>query len=252
MKDNKKFSILTACYNPAYLGDWRENIIKQTYRPLEVVFINDCYPLGMGKHIEAIRRRFKENGIDFVYKKNEKRMHYASSLLEAFNLSSGYYLGILDADDTLKKSAVDIIVDQYEKHQDIGWIYTQFEFYTKEMRRKGKGWSVKPKNGESLLDMGKRNKHAYSHWRTFSLRVADLESIFSPGLKSAVDKYMGYRLEELHTGGFFPVAMYNYRWGVPNCISKTEKARQTWYKVIEEFDLKRKKHGIVPYEIKKV
>ena len=39
---NKKFTILTSAYNSSlYLNEWAKSIIKQDYRPLEVVLVND-------------------------------------------------------------------------------------------------------------------------------------------------------------------------------------------------------------------
>ena len=51
---NDKFTLLTAFYNGSqYLNDWVQSISNQCYRPLEVVFVNDC-SLSLMMHIRIV------------------------------------------------------------------------------------------------------------------------------------------------------------------------------------------------------
>lgn len=242
---NDKFTILTASYNRRkLLKFWYRSIVNQKYRPLEVVFVDDC---STDNSKDVLNRfSFKEHNIEFKYFYSKKKLYCASAYLKALKLSTGSYLGVLDSDDMLKENAVNYIMSLYKKYSEVCWIYTQFE----HMRSRKKGICKMPKEGMSLLDMGKLGHHTYSHWRTFSRRCKDLESIFYPGLRCAVDKYMGYRLEELGEGAFVDEICYKYRESVKNSISKIEKTKKTWKsKVLKASIDRRRKQKIKPYKI---
>jgi len=245
------FSILTAAYNNAqYLNDWCSSIMSQSYRPLEVVFVNDASTDRTKQMIEGIRARFVEAGIYFYPITNKKRLYCAAAYAEALRESTGYYMGVVDADDMLSDpEAIQRVVDAYRKHSAVGWIYTQFNIcHPANMRVMKKGFCRAPTEGQSLLDMGLRGKHYYSHFRTFSRRINNLDSILQNGLRAAVDKYMGYRLEELGNGMFLDRVCYHYRNGSFKGITHTEKTREIWKQVIDEA-VERRKDGRIIYPI---
>lgn len=243
---NETFSILTASYNGAiYLTDWAKSVIAQEHRPLEVVFVNDCSTDDTELRFTEVMKSFKKHNVSLKIIRNSKRMYYGDSLRLAFENASGNYFGILDVDDALVPNSVEYVMDLYRKHPKVGFIYTQFDKYDKTLRqRRGNGFSRAPSPGFSLLDMGIRNIHTFSHWRTFSRRVSDLSQIWKEGLRCSVDKYMGYRLEELSVGGFAPRVCYRYRWGTPGSISSTERSKQMWRQVMKEAMKRRKAEKI--------
>ena len=97
--------------------------------------------------------------------------------------------------------------------------------------------------------MGMKGKHTYSHWRTFSDRYPKLEKIWQQGLRSSVDKFMGYRLEEFGIGMFVDKVCYKYRQGSKGAISHTEKAMKQWEIVKKTAVSRRKKFKIKPKKI---
>jgi len=231
-----KFSIISACHNHAnYIKDYVKSILKQSYRPLEVVFVEDHSKDQSMGNIRHWRSQMLAAGIDLKIIRNIKRQYCATSYHRALQGCSGQYIGVLDTDDMLMPGAVEEIVSIYEKYPKIGWIYTQFSINDFYMKYKKKGFCLSPPKGWSLLDLGKRRKHAYSHWRTFSRRVGgELESIFKDGSRCAVDKYMGYRLEELSPGMFYDKILYKYRQGAPNGISRVENTKAVWAQIMRE------------------
>ena len=117
------------------------------------------------------------------------------------------------------------------------------------MKKVKRGVSAHPGNN-SLLEAGKLGKHCFSHWRTFRRELlTDDNPIFKEELSSAVDKYMGYRLEELGVGGFINIPMYHYRQRVGGL---SFKGRANWKKMKQEFSNKRETFNITPYPIKKL
>lgn len=248
--DKPLFSILTAGHNNRkFLGNWSSSVLAQKYRPLEAVYVNDGSSDGIGKALKAMRPAFDEAGIALKYVKNTNRVYCGSAYRMAHKASQGDFLGILDSDDMLKPDAVEYIVELYLKYPDIGWIYTQYEACNVNMKGGKKGFSKMPNPGETLLSLGKKRVHAYSHWRTFSNRVPNVQSILGEGLKCAVDKYMGYRLEELSKGMFANKVCYLYRLATPGCISKTEPAIATWHKVMRDAQNRRRKQKLRVFPI---
>lgn len=247
---SKKLTILTSSYNSSkYLNDWCRSILKQTYRPLEVVFVNDKSTDNTKSIIKDLGSKMADRGIELKVINNNKQMYCGSSYKIALKNATGEYFGVLDSDDMLKSNACQYISDLYDSHPNISWIYTQFHIYNHNMKPQKKGISACPPAGVSLLDWGGIPKHAFSHWRTFSNRVIDKESIFCDGLQCAVDKYMGYRLEELGNGMFVDKVFYKYRQRISHSLTTSEKggARPVWKKMVKEFVEKRKNKNIKVY-----
>lgn len=239
---NKKFTILTSSYNSAnYLKDWSKSILRQSYRPLEVVFVNDKSTDNTKSIIRDINKKMLDNDIDLKIINNEKQLYCGSSYKVALKNATGEYYGILDSDDMLKAHACKYIVKLYNDYPDVAWIYTQFHIYNHRMVSQKIGISDCPPDGVSMLDWGLIPKHAFSHWRTFSNRLPDKSSIFKEGLRCAVDKYMGYRLEELGKGMFSNRVCYKYRQRISHSLTTTVKggARGTWKAVVKEAVLRR-------------
>ena len=116
------------------------------------------------------------------------------------------------------------------------------------MKKMTKGFSAHPGKKVSLLSAGRNGRHCFSHWRTYRNLIND-GTIFKKGLKSAVDKYMGYRLEELGTGGFIDVPMYYYR---KRRGGLSHTGRRNWNKMKGKFHRKRKVERITTYPIKRL
>ena len=232
---NRIFSILTSSHNYGrYLKGWAKSIIKQNYRPLEVVFVNDYSDDDTYERLKIIRDQFSTAGIIFKEINNPTRKFYGECCQIADANASGYYFGHLDSDDQLIEGAVESVVNVYDKFIKIAYIYTQFNICDIDMKYKKPGFSQAPDKDHSLVDMAKYKKHCLSHWRTYSRRVPDRTKLWRPDLRSAVDKFFAYRLEEQCPGMFYDKICYNYRWGDKYAISKTEKPIDNWKLVIAD------------------
>jgi glycosyltransferase involved in cell wall biosynthesis len=253
-KTNNKFSIITASYNKEkYLNDWAISILAQKYRPLEVVLVNDCSTDNTSKLLEKIEKDFTSSGIEIKIINNKEQLYCASAYKKAVSYATGSYLGILDADDMLVDDSVDYIMGLYKKHPDIAWIYTQFMWCDERMNKKRKGFHSAPKKGESLLDMGRRREHGIgTGWRTFSHKIDRFDKLFKDGMKCAVDKNMGYRLEEMGVGMFVDRICYRHRGhpvGSKDSVSSTKEAIRMWKEVVEKTIKRRKKYDKKPCKI---
>ena len=241
------FSIITASYNNArYLSDWYFSILVQKYRPLNVVLVDDCSTDKTKDLIPEFEKGFAKNDISFKFISNDVRRYCATSYKIATLAANTPFYGVLDSDDKITSDAVEYVMGLYQKYQDVAWIYTQFERYNDTMRkRRGEGLCKAPPSSGSLMHYGFKRIHAYSHWRTFSNRIPEIPmSIWKDGMRSAVDKYMGYRLEELGQGLFADRVCYMYRHPVKGAISKTEPATRVWIDVLNEAAARRKRMRI--------
>jgi glycosyltransferase involved in cell wall biosynthesis len=242
---NKMFSILTSSHNYGrYLKGWAKSILKQNYRPLEVVFVNDYSDDDTHERLKIIKQQFDDAKIAFKVVSNPVRVHYGTCCKIADENASGHYFGHLDSDDQLVEGAVESVVNVYEKFLNIAYIYTQFNICDINMKYKKPGFSQAPPNGECLLSLAKSKQHGLSHWRTYSKRVPDRSKLWRPGLRCAVDKFFAYRLEEQCQGLFYDKVCYNYRWGDKQAISKTEKPMDYWRLTIDDTTRLREIAGI--------
>jgi glycosyltransferase involved in cell wall biosynthesis len=250
---NRKFSILTSSFDKGeFLNDWFRSIISQKYRPLEVVFANDCSTDNTLAMIENFKKQFFDNGIEFILVDNEKRLHCGSSYKELLPHATGSYFGVLDADDMLVDDAVEYIMNKYDEHKDVTWIYTQYQNCDINMKPRRKGFCCCPGKGETLLDLGNRRVHGYGHWRTFCYRFPRPGKLFGKKLKCGVDKFMGYRLEEFGQGMFVDRICYKYRQhpiGSPKSVSSTKEAINVWSDIKKRAGVRRKRYNLKPAQI---
>lgn len=246
-KSENRFVILTACYNKSkYIKDCVNSILRQTYRPLSVVWVDDCSRDDSLARLLSLVSKFRKANISISVAKSRERLHCGSCYYAATMLGKGSFYGVLDSDDALLPNATSIVADLYKNNRQVSYIWTQNRICDSTLAFKKLGISKVPPPGVSLLDFGMI--HAFSHWRTFSNRI-DKSLVFAPGLRSAVDKYMGYRLEELGIGMFLNKELYLYREGASGAITGTERTKISWSKIIAKAIRRRNKGKLKPYPI---
>ena len=247
---NKKFTILTASYNCArYLPELAESVIKQTYRPIEHVVVNDKSTDNTLEVIKKIEKLYKKNNIEFKFINSSKKLYCGSAYNLALKNATGNYFGVLDSDDMLEDFACEYIVKIYEKYPNVTWIYTQYNKYNRRGDRIIKrGYCSHPGRKENLLSAANKRIHRFSHWRTFSDRLPNKKIIFQKKLRCCVDKNMGYRMEEQGIGMFVDKVCYKYR-----TRSKGEESIVHAYplkkiraEVVKKAEKRRKKNNTYP------
>jgi len=250
---NRKFSILTSSFDKGeFLRDWANSILVQKYRPLEVVFANDCSTDNTMQLIESFKKQFTDKGIEFVLVNNEKRLHCGSSYKNLLPYATGSYFGVLDADDMLVDDAVEYIMKKYDEYKNVSWIYTQYQNCDMNMKPRRKGFCCCPGKGENLLDLGNKRVHGFGHWRTFCYRFPRPGKLFGKKLKCGVDKFMGYRLEEFGQGMFVDRICYKYRQhpvGSPKSVSSTKEAINVWSDIKKRAGARRKRYKLTAFPI---
>jgi len=246
-----KFSILTACYNSrAYLKDCIDSVMSQTYPDFEWIIVDDSTTDGSWDLIEDI------SDSRVISVRNDCRLYCSSSYSRALSMATGDICCILDSDDALLPKSLAIINKMYSKHTDVGYIYTQHWWCDINLTKTRKGISSMPpkdRNGHrlSVAQAALKYHHCFSHWRTFRRNIRNISVIFPNGLRVAVDKHMGFAIEELCPGGFYSKPLYKYRYYRGN-MSKTYAGDQKkmWQLMAAGYIEKRLKQKISVFPIK--
>lgn len=248
------FVVLTCSYNKnLYIPDWINSIIAQQYRPLNVVFVDDCSSSSVDVDIVmASKDKFADQDIGLRVIKNSTRCHCGTAYRLAHDYAMGDFFGVVDADDMLLANAVESVCGVYKSIDFIAFVYTQFQICDSGMNVLKPGFCTCPPAGKTLLDLGMSRIHAFSHWRTFSNRLPRPKKIWKEGLTCAVDKYMGYRLEEMGSGVFLNKICYSYRQGIRSSISHVEKTKANWSQIKTEAQDRRRKYNLPCFSIREV
>lgn len=242
------FTILTACHNNAkFLPSYFRSVLNQGDN-VEVIFVDDA----SNDDSYEIAKSYADYRVKVI--KNKYRLYCSSSYSVALQHATSRICGVVDADDTLGKDAVNLVFMLYNKYPRIGYIYTQHWWCDENMKKVRLGISSLPPNGSTIVQAALSYKHCFSHWRTFRRALTDDNNfLFPPGLKWAVDKHMGFALEELGIGGFYAHPIYNYRYYKGN-MSRTHSSEQkkSWQSLASKYARRRDRDKVKIYPVKKL
>lgn len=117
-KNQPLVSILINNYNyERYVGMAIDSVLQQTYKNIEVIVVDD----GSTDNSRDVINRYGDQ-IVAVFKKNGGQ---ASAMNAGFAASKGEIICLLDADDLFLPEKVAEVVDLFELHSDINWVFTE-------------------------------------------------------------------------------------------------------------------------------
>ncbi|MCU1259382.1 MAG: hypothetical protein JWO80_2267 [Bryobacterales bacterium] len=115
---NPLVSVVIPCYNHArFLSDAIESVLRQEYRPFEIVVIDD----GSTDHTAQVAARYPS--VRYSYQPNAG---LATARNTGISESRGSYILFLDADDLLCAGAVGSAVDVILRNPGCGFVYGGF------------------------------------------------------------------------------------------------------------------------------
>lgn len=122
-----KISILVCAYNTqSTLWKCIRSAVLQSYRPIEVILIDDGSTDKTGKVADFLSERYQE-----VKVIHQKHQGIAAARNRALQQTSGDWIFFLDSDDTLEENALYLMM-RYRKYSDadciIGSYYNHFSF----------------------------------------------------------------------------------------------------------------------------
>ena len=115
-----KVSVIITCYNKEpYLEEAVLSAINQTYKDIEIIFIDDCSTDNSIEKIKALKQKYPQ----IVIIQNEENKGVVYSRNRAIEESSGEYILPLDADDIIDATYVEKAVKILDDNPDIGIVY---------------------------------------------------------------------------------------------------------------------------------
>lgn len=127
-----KVSVITPCYNgEEFLDNYFESIIAQTYRPIELIFVND----GSTDRTEEIALSYREalenKGITYKYL-YQPNGGQAKAMNTGFREMTGEYLIWPDSDDLLTPDSIEKRVAFLDGHPEYAFVRSNGYFYNFE------------------------------------------------------------------------------------------------------------------------
>lgn len=156
-------SVIIPVYNvEKYLNKSIESVIKQTYKELEIILVDDGSTDSSGKICDEFAQ--KDDRIKVIHKKN-------GGLSDARNAgiseAKGKYLGFIDSDDYIDKNFYEILYNVLKKYNsDISICkhretYTDYEENTSKLEIKEQVFNTEQALKELLL-FGEVNNYAWN------------------------------------------------------------------------------------------
>lgn len=123
MNLDKKVSIVLPVYNGEdNLSEAIESILRQTYKNIELIIVNDCSTDGSKAIAEAFMA--KDNRIKIV--DNVRNLKLPNSLNAGFNEATGDYFTWTSDDNILKDNNIEVLVDSLSKSDDAVMVYSDY------------------------------------------------------------------------------------------------------------------------------
>ena len=133
-------SIVSLLYdiNPKYVNECISSLIRQTYKNLEIIFIDDCSPTINYDYITKLDPRIK-------LVKNEVNLGMNKTAQKVFNLAKGKYVVRIDSDDFINSSLIEKEVAILEKYPNVGAVCCELQRFGKKVEhiRRPKKWDLK-------------------------------------------------------------------------------------------------------------
>lgn len=130
-KKEKLISVIVPVYNvEEYLPKCIISILRQTYKNLEIILIDDGSVDNSGTICDAYAERDQR-----ILVKHLKNRGVSVALNEALKLAKGEYITFVDSDDWLERDSYAYAVEKMETDSDIdAVVYNYFTVWTKNMR----------------------------------------------------------------------------------------------------------------------
>ena len=216
-----------------YLNECLKSLLKQTYKNIEIIAINDCSPKTNYDYISKISKKIK------LYK-NEVNLGMNKTVKKAFKLAKGKYIVRMGSDDFFNSNLIKQEVDVLESNPRIGAVCCELHRFGKRIQniRRPKEWNLK-----TILD-GHINGAGYAGGMMFRAKLLDKIELSE---KYRMCEDLDFHIQILE---HMPIAsihqlLYFYRSHTTNiCKSVTEEQRKEFIRQIlkEHNEIYKKNH----------
>ena len=121
---DKKVSIITPCFNGGeFVGRYLDSILRQTYKNIELIFVNDGSNDNTEDIVKAYIEKFNDVGMKLIYIYQENAGQ-AAAMNQGLKIFSGEYLTWPDSDDILTEDSIEKKVKFLEENHQYGLVRT--------------------------------------------------------------------------------------------------------------------------------
>ncbi len=215
------FSILVANYNNAkFFDDLFPSLISQTYKNIEIIFVDDC---STDNSLDEVEKYAKNDPRIKVFKNNQNQ-GCAPTKKRCIELSSGEYFGFVDPDDFIETNAVEKMINELKKCSEIALVCSRFYLHNENLTEKQTIALHQDIREEKILMFG----FAPNHFSAFSRQKYNLTQGIDTSFKRAIDRDLVLKMEEVGRVVRIPEYLYHYRIN-SNSISHNLNAYKAQY-----------------------
>jgi glycosyltransferase involved in cell wall biosynthesis len=199
-----------------YLEECIRSVLNQTTDEWQCIIVDDGSTDG-SRHFFTTSPLMNDPRIHVHY--NLENLGNAKTLNKLVDLARTDIVGILDSDDVLEPKCIEKLLLAYRESYK-GFVYTNFWYCDSNLKKENKGSCARLPEGGTALE-----HDCVSAFRTFRVVEYRKTGGVDETLKSAVDKDMIYRLEEVTELHFIDEPLYLYR-KLPSSLSNGDANRQ--------------------------
>ncbi len=136
MEEKSLVSIIIPVYNvAAYIEECLRSLYQQTYRHLELIFVDDCCQDETVSLIQTYTSQYKEEGVTVKIIQHEHNRGVAAARNTGLKNATGEYLYYVDADDKIEQHTIERLVKKaVETQADIVGCEWYLSYYKNERR----------------------------------------------------------------------------------------------------------------------
>ena len=205
MNNNPLFSVLIAQYNNVkYLQEAIDSVKSQTYKNWEIILIDDA---STDNSHELYKLYEGDDQIKIYYNKKNKGCGYTK--YRCAKMANGEICGFLDSDDVLLSDALELMINEHLKDENISLVYSKHIVCDENLIQK----YVFPKtrNIPENNDYLHFHQYAIGHFVTFKRNLYNKTEGINPQFIRAVDQDLYLKMEEVGSLVFINRPLYMYR-----------------------------------------
>ncbi|NOZ24607.1 MAG: glycosyltransferase family 2 protein [Nitrospirae bacterium] len=203
--ETPKFSVLMASYNNGpYIAAAIESVINQTFKEWELVVVDDC---STDSSVEVIESYLDDGRIRLL--RNSRNTGYIGTLRRLISEARAEILGILDSDDALKSTALEIMYNAHVTNPHCGFVYSNFMFCDRDLNPVEKGFcTALPPAPDSRTIL---RHDIVGPFRTFKKDAYFRTPGYDDDILYAEDKDLTLKMEEVTDLLYVDEVLYLYR-----------------------------------------
>jgi glycosyltransferase involved in cell wall biosynthesis len=192
-----------ASYNNArFAKESIKSVLAQSYTNWELIIVDDA---SSDNSVKVILEYLVDPRIKLFI--NKENLGVGATKKRCAEEASGDVFAVLDIDDTLDENSLALMNRAYRENPTVDFIYSDTYECDENLKIKGiLPWIGKLKEQETNLHIFK-----VCQLRTFKKKLYEKTSGYDSNLRSAVDRDIIYKLEEVGVLKYIKIPLYYYR-----------------------------------------